>query len=969
MASVLDMKSKEEKDAELDRKIEALRKKNEALVRRHQMIEEDRRMAEQEGIAVTTPRKSKHLESEPDKARKEKENFSITLEVSAGEKRAVNDGKSPKALHTPPRSETSPRSPTHRTSSRTGLFSGGRSPQEDKYGEPFKGEGDGSHPSERATRGRRNQVPEMSRRSPRIPNDDSHGERWSASPRGAERGGRGPGRGGGVGGRGGGHGGPVDGILGPDRKVKEWEEKRKQNIEKMNEEMEQIAEYERSRRDGVREKNPIRNFLDDPRRAGPILEVDRKEGSRRHIRNWGGPDFEKVKTGMDREKESHGRSPGGKNRIDMSMTGKERAEYVRWKQERDQIDQERLARHKKPTGQWRREWDLEKTDSMFKEGAAPHVEEEPFSRRDQGKRGAPKPPTMAEFLPQSLKRPTQRRNPNRGRAGNKPYSMHDSRWEEDDDVGNEEEQPLSLEEKEKETCVEKTETKKAEEPQTRTPEVSAAGRDDKENKRENKSVEDDCEEDEEWTDASEDEEDVEEEEEEDSLEAEEDLGKDPDKTPQASATPKEKRLPKDVVTPKLTMPPHDVNTDDRAVETKPTSPFSPEGHRPVTDWGEEMELLSPPGSGSEDSPPQAVSTRGFSEDSKSQENSSPSGSAQNQTPALDPVKNLTPVIESESVHCTETKTNMEPKSPERLPERNVETRTSPEETSPAAGETSPVEEATSPSHEVTSPAAGETSPVEEATSLSHEVTSPAAGETSPVEEATSPSHEVTSPAAGETSPVEEATSPSHEVTSPAAGETSPVEEATSLSHEVTSPAAGETSPVEEVTFLSHEVTSLAAGETSPVEEETSLSHEVTSPAAGETSPVEEETSLSHEVTSPAAGETSPVKEEISLSHEVTAPAQEGTSLAEDGTSPAEEGTSPAEESSSFPETVNSLTTEETSPAAVETPPSAENSSTVLIKAQNNAQETSQIVEVLEGAAKSVHIADYETQIMEVPPSS
>lgn len=36
-ASVVDLKSKEEKDAELDRKIEALRKKNEALVKRHQV--------------------------------------------------------------------------------------------------------------------------------------------------------------------------------------------------------------------------------------------------------------------------------------------------------------------------------------------------------------------------------------------------------------------------------------------------------------------------------------------------------------------------------------------------------------------------------------------------------------------------------------------------------------------------------------------------------------------------------------------------------------------------------------------------------------------------------------------------------------------------------------------------------------------------------------------------------------------
>lgn len=51
------------------------------------------------------------------------------------------------------------------------------------------------------------------------------------------------------------------------------------------------------------EKNPIRNFLDDPRRSGPIPETDRKEGSRRHVRNWGGLDFENVKTGAEAEKE------------------------------------------------------------------------------------------------------------------------------------------------------------------------------------------------------------------------------------------------------------------------------------------------------------------------------------------------------------------------------------------------------------------------------------------------------------------------------------------------------------------------------------------------------------------------------------------------------------------------------------------------------------------------------------------
>lgn len=38
-SAVLDLKTKEEKDAELDRRIEALRKKNEALMKRHQVLD------------------------------------------------------------------------------------------------------------------------------------------------------------------------------------------------------------------------------------------------------------------------------------------------------------------------------------------------------------------------------------------------------------------------------------------------------------------------------------------------------------------------------------------------------------------------------------------------------------------------------------------------------------------------------------------------------------------------------------------------------------------------------------------------------------------------------------------------------------------------------------------------------------------------------------------------------------------
>lgn len=105
----------------------------------------------------------------------------------------------------------------------------------------------------------------------------------------------------------------------------------------MNEEMEKIAEYERNQRvsavgipwrggaagalvspptpaprnslcpqEGVLEPNPVRNFLDDPRRrSGPLEEPerDRREGSRRHGRNWGGPDFERVRCGLEQERQ------------------------------------------------------------------------------------------------------------------------------------------------------------------------------------------------------------------------------------------------------------------------------------------------------------------------------------------------------------------------------------------------------------------------------------------------------------------------------------------------------------------------------------------------------------------------------------------------------------------------------------------------------------------------------------------
>uniref|UniRef100_A0A663FGW3 Coiled-coil domain containing 9 n=1 Tax=Aquila chrysaetos chrysaetos TaxID=223781 RepID=A0A663FGW3_AQUCH len=447
MSAALDLRSKEEKDAELDKRIEALRKKNEALIKRYQEIEEDRKKAEQEGIAVTALRRVRPVDAEPERRWVDKD-LSITVQVM------LSPG-----------------------------VSGGS-----------WGSGQGGGP---------------------------FGRGWRSRGRGAA-------------------GMVMGGDAGPDRKSKEWEERRRQNIKKMNEEMEKIAEYERNQRDGLHEKNPVRNFLDDPCRSGPFQDADRKEGSRRHVRNWGGTDFHKVKAGMEREKTWQGPVPGGPLDMTLSMTGRERAEYIRWKKEREQIDQERLARHRKPTGQWRREWDAEKSDSMFKEGSA---------------RPPPKPLTFGEFLTPHC---TQRRRKGRGcgqGAGTKPYRLVGSHSNEDlvgwgsslspifpwifsEPLGSSfplygalPEPPCSLSPEEDED---------------------------------------------QWEDVS---------------EEEEEEGGGGGTSPGSSS---EDEAPCSAVAPKLHVPPTTVAPVPDGGAGTPLSPFSPvEGHQPISDWGEEMDLASP----------------------------------------------------------------------------------------------------------------------------------------------------------------------------------------------------------------------------------------------------------------------------------------------------------------------------------------------------------------------------------------
>ncbi|XP_024298222.1 coiled-coil domain-containing protein 9 [Oncorhynchus tshawytscha] len=616
MSTVVDLKTKEEKDAELDRRIEALRKKNEALVRRYQEIEEDKKKAEQEVIAVKThpPRKGRSHDGPPegDRWRTEKESFTVTVDLSkpAGEKRVINDWKqgpprdSEEGDDPRPQGESPPRRALPGRLSRGGQRQGG-SRQERREQRPDRSLADSRQSHDRPPReGRppREQRPPREDRGPSVEGPGEGPGHSERAPRGGRRG-RGEREG----------GGPPHGS---DRKSKEWEEKRRQNIETMNEEMEKIAEYERGQRPAEGDK-PIRNFLDDPRRSGPVPDMDRKEGSRRHVRNWGGVDFDNVKTGS--EKEWTSRRPGGpKGSMDMtmSMTGRERAEYLRWKKEREEIDEERLARHRNATGQWRREWDSQKTDSLFKEDPAVAVEGMlPAQGCRDDVKGPPKAPTFGDFLGQG-------RGPREGGKGRGPrqsYSMHDNRWEKE-------------EEKEKEDKPKKEEKTQKEERKPKSPssqKMEKSG---------------DADEDE-WEDAS-DEED--EDAEGDDYSEEDDEGEEEGKdgqstkkaprpettalkpattsplpsTPPSATSPKDKRTPR----PKVYIPyPQEAQNSPDGL--KPLSPFSPlDGHQPVRDWGEEMEMQSPRSSMGESTPKPPSTDEGpaqvkVQEDSR---NSSPS---------------------------------------------------------------------------------------------------------------------------------------------------------------------------------------------------------------------------------------------------------------------------------------------------------------------------------------------------------
>ncbi|NXM53825.1 CCD9B protein, partial [Illadopsis cleaveri] len=219
---------KEQKDVELDKKILALRKKNEALIRRYQEIEEDKKRAEQEGMAVTS-------------RRPKQDGLTITITKAHNDKRVVSE----------------------------------------KWGSPCPtspGFGIGSEEEEEEEEADHMFTFRMGKRMQLAVTMDNKAK--------------------------------VRGLM----EVS-------------------LTQPVPSRARGSSARNVPRASLARAERMQIAITMDNKE---------------KVIQ----------KSPGD---LGFPMTGRERSEYIRWKRERDQIDLERVARHKNAKGEWRRAWDVEKS--------------------------------------------------------------------------------------------------------------------------------------------------------------------------------------------------------------------------------------------------------------------------------------------------------------------------------------------------------------------------------------------------------------------------------------------------------------------------------------------------------------------------------------------------------------------------------------------------------------------------------
>ncbi|XP_039993621.1 coiled-coil domain-containing protein 9B isoform X2 [Xiphias gladius] len=270
-----------ERDVELDKKIEALRRKNEALMKRYKEVEEDKKRAEEEGMA---------LQSRKGKA----DDLTITISKSTSDSRVVV---------TKPFSGGSP---------------AGKGQQE---AGPDKG---GEGPSQGTGRGHRKQL--------MVTMAGKKGKRV-------------------------------------------------------------VSERPEKRPDPADIKSPT----DDgqPRR----VETAGRGKQPPHTTKRNTATQDDVKQGQMHTEEHHRLTEQcqepenlhASTDLNIPTLKEEHEEYLRWKKEREQIDRERVARHKNAKGQWRRAWDMDKTENMFSDKSLHDRDWGPSSRGGRiSRRGQPR---------------------------------------------------------------------------------------------------------------------------------------------------------------------------------------------------------------------------------------------------------------------------------------------------------------------------------------------------------------------------------------------------------------------------------------------------------------------------------------------------------------------------------------------------------------------------------------------------
>ncbi|XP_051243945.1 coiled-coil domain-containing protein 9B isoform X2 [Dicentrarchus labrax] len=281
-------KRDQERDLELDKKIEALRRKNEALMKRYKEVEEDRKRAEEEGMA---------LQSRKGKA----DDLTITISKSTSDNRVVV------------------------TKAFSGSSPAGKGQQEAGIDRGEEG------PPQAAGRGHRKQltVTMAGKKGKRVVS-----ERLEKRP------------------------GPAD-IKSPtdDEQTKRLESAGR------GKQPPHVTKRDTAAQDGV--KQGQKHTEEHHRLSEQCQEPE---------------------------------SPQASTDLNIPTSKEEQEEYLRWKKEREQIDRERVARHKNAKGQWRRAWDMDKTENIsafrFSDKSLPDRDWGPSSRggrnarRGQSRAGA-----------------------------------------------------------------------------------------------------------------------------------------------------------------------------------------------------------------------------------------------------------------------------------------------------------------------------------------------------------------------------------------------------------------------------------------------------------------------------------------------------------------------------------------------------------------------------------------------------